>query len=166
MAGLSRGERVAGRASGGIPCRRGRRPKPSRERAGATGVSPVPGAMRSGLRPAAAFAILLLAIVVLQARPVHAQATVPPADWPRVKCERYAAAWREVLARYGGVGHGESGLGGDFVARQEAFIASGCTARHDVCPRSPRELEVANILSLRAMNAGMTGSFLPFACPD
>ncbi len=82
-----------------------------------------------------------------------------PSDWPAVKCERYRQAWADVLAR-----RGTDGLGPAFLERHEAFLASGCTARADVCPRSPQELELANILSLRAMNAGMTGSFLPFAC--
>lgn len=82
-----------------------------------------------------------------------------PTDWPAVKCERYRQAWADLVAR-----RGTSGLGPDFIEKHDAFLASGCTARADVCPRSKQELEVANVLSLRAMNAGMTGSFLPFAC--
>ncbi|MFO1151667.1 MAG: hypothetical protein U1E62_25105 [Alsobacter sp.] len=80
-------------------------------------------------------------------------------DWPAVKCERYRKAWADLLAR-----RGDAGLTPAFLERHEAFLASGCTAQADVCPRTPQELEVANILSLRAINAGMTGSFLPFAC--
>lgn len=82
-------------------------------------------------------------------------------DWPAVKCERYRKAWTDLLAQ-----RGTKGLGPAFLERHEAFIASGCTARADVCPRSKQELEAANVVSLRAMNAGMTGSFLPFACRD
>lgn len=82
-------------------------------------------------------------------------------DWPAVKCERYRKAWQDVVAQ-----RGTEGLGQAFLERNEAFIASGCTAKADVCPRSPQELAVANILSVKAMNAGMTGSFLPFACRD
>lgn len=100
-------------------------------------------------------AALLLGLVGTGAR---AQESAQP-DWPAVKCERYRQAWADILAR-----RGREGLGPDFLERQDAFLASGCTARADVCPRSPQEMAVANALSLRAINAGMTGSFLPFAC--
>jgi hypothetical protein len=50
------------------------------------------------------------------------------------------------------------------VERHEAFLASGCTAKADVCPRSSEELEVANFLVVLAMNAGTASTFLPFAC--
>jgi len=43
---------------------------------------------------------------------------------------------------------------GEFLDRHEAFLASGCTAKADVCPRSPEELELANIMVVAAMNAG------------
>lgn len=106
--------------------------------------------------------ILLCAAFALLASQVgvKAQDSTRP-DWPAVKCELYRKAWQDVLAQ-----RGSAGLGEAFIERNEAFIASGCTARADVCPRTAQELAVANILSLRAMNAGMTGSFLPFACRD
>src|SRR3954447_21656853 len=50
-----------------------------------------------------------------------------------------------------------------FLDRHEAFLASGCTAKADVCPRSPEELELANIMVLAAMNAGTASTFLPFS---
>ena len=52
----------------------------------------------------------------------------------------------------------------EFIERHQAFLASGCTATADVCPRSPEELEVANALVILAMNAGSASTFLPFAC--
>ena len=106
--------------------------------------------------------LLLCAALALLASPgpVEAQDSARP-DWPAVKCELYRKAWQEVLAQ-----RGPAGLGEAFIERNEAFIASGCTTRADVCPRTAQELTVANILSLKAMNAGMTGSFLPFACRD
>jgi hypothetical protein len=110
-----------------------------------------------------ALSVALLTLAPLLCLPradAHAQDSARP-DWPAVKCERYRKAWADVLAQ-----RGTAGLGPMFLERHEAFIASGCTARADVCPRSKQELEAANILSLRAMNAGMTGSFLPFACRD
>jgi hypothetical protein len=80
-------------------------------------------------------------------------------SWAEEKCERYAKSWAELLAR-----RGRKGLGESFVAAHDAFLASGCTARADVCPRSEEELEMANVLTLAAMNAGAASTFLPFAC--
>jgi hypothetical protein len=80
-------------------------------------------------------------------------------SWTEVKCARYRKAWTDALAR-----RGEQGLGREFIERHEAFLASGCTARADVCPRSPEELDLANILTILAMNAGTASTFLPFAC--
>jgi hypothetical protein len=82
-----------------------------------------------------------------------------PKTWPEVKCERYGKAWSEALAR-----RGTKGLGQDFIERHEAFLASGCTARADVCPRSSEELDMANIMVVAAMNAGTASTFPPFAC--
>lgn len=80
-------------------------------------------------------------------------------SWTEEKCVRYRRAWSEFLAR-----RGRQGLGSGFVEAHEAFLASGCTARADVCPRSPEELDAANMLTIAAMNAGMSATFLPFAC--
>ena len=80
-------------------------------------------------------------------------------SWPEVKCARYKQAWADALSR-----RGTKGLGPEFIDRHEAFLASGCTARADVCPRSAEELELANILVIAAMNAGTASTFLPFAC--
>jgi hypothetical protein len=80
-------------------------------------------------------------------------------SWSEVKCERYSKAWSELLTR-----RGTAGLSKEFVERHEAFLASGCTAKADVCPRSSEELDVANALVILAMNAGTASTFLPFAC--
>ncbi len=80
--------------------------------------------------------------------------------WTEEKCRRYRAAWDTLSSRTA-----RRGLGPDFVQRHEAFIASGCTTQGDVCPRSPEELEAANMLTIMAMNAGMASTFLPFGCP-
>ena len=90
----------------------------------------------------------------------HASAQQPAErTWPEEKCFRYAKAWEEALVR-----RGRNGLSADFIARHEAFIAGGCTARADVCPRSAEELAMANVMTIRAMNAGTASTFLPFAC--
>src|SRR5918998_1386948 len=78
--------------------------------------------------------------------------------WPEVKCARYKQAWADALAR-----RGRRGLGQEFLGRHEAFLASGSTARDDVCPRSAEELDLANVLVIAAMNAGTASSFLLFA---
>jgi len=80
-------------------------------------------------------------------------------DWPAEKCRRYSHAWRDALIRTGA-----KGLGEDFLSAHSAFIAAGCVGPREVCPRSPEELEMANTMTVLALNAGMSGTFLPFAC--
>jgi hypothetical protein len=79
--------------------------------------------------------------------------------WPEVKCARYKKAWADALARLG-----TKGLSQEFPDRHEAFLASGCTAQGDVCPRSEEELGLANMMVVAAMNAGTASTFPPFAC--
>jgi hypothetical protein len=104
-----------------------------------------------------AAAALLALVTASGLSPAVAQET--PKTWREVKCERYGKAWTEALAR-----RGTKGLGQDFIERHEAFLASGCTARADVCPRSSEELDMANIMVVAAMNAGTASTFPPFAC--
>lgn len=105
-----------------------------------------------------AVALLLAASAAGAALPALAQDGAAP-SWPEVKCARYKKAWTEVLAR-----RGSRGLGPEFLARHEAFLASGCTTKADVCPRSAEELELANVMVVAAMNAGTASTFPPFAC--
>ena len=63
------------------------------------------------------------------------------------------------LSRRGG-----KGIGAEFIERHEAFLASGCLSKADVCPRSPEEFELARRADDLAMNAGTASTFLPFAC--
>lgn len=103
-----------------------------------------------------AAAILFAAVSGLS--PAFAQGGPPP-NWSETKCARYSEAWTEALKRFG-----TKGLGPEFISRHDAFIASGCLADADVCPRSREELALANIMVVRAMNAGMASTFPPFAC--
>lgn len=80
-------------------------------------------------------------------------------SWSEVKCARYTKGWSDALAR-----RGTRGLGQEFLAAHEAFLASGCTVRANVCPRSTEELDLANIMVVVAMNAGTASTFPPFAC--
>ena len=84
----------------------------------------------------------------------------PPANWPAVKCERYTKAYAEALAKFG-----RKGLGQPFLDAHEAFLASGCSIKGEVCPRSTEELNLANVMVIMGMNQGMASTFMPFACP-
>lgn len=108
---------------------------------------------------------LIAALAALLAFPITSGASLAAGQerqaqsWPAVKCARYKKAWSEALAR-----RGIQGLGKDFLDSHEAFLASDCTERPDVCPRSAEELEIANIMVIAAMNAGTASTFPPFAC--
>lgn len=100
--------------------------------------------------------VLLLVLLALLAPPAEAQSR----GWAAERCSRYAQAWSEALARFG-----REGLSDTFLARHDAFLASGCRMR-DVCPRSPQELAMADVMTVAAMNAGAASSFVPFICRD
>ncbi|MGJ3265109.1 MAG: hypothetical protein ACFE0R_17945 [Salinarimonas sp.] len=109
-------------------------------------------------RRTAVIAVLAAACLVAGTdRPARAQGD----DWTREKCTRYTAAWAEATRRLG-----TEGISAEFVARHDAFLASGCTAPADVCPRSEAELALANVMVILAMNAGTASTFPPFACRD
>jgi hypothetical protein len=91
--------------------------------------------------------------------PASAQAPRQEPDWPTVKCERYTKSYNEALAKYG-----KRGLGQAFLENHDAFLASGCTAPGNVCPRSTEELNLANVLVILSMNQGMASTFAPFSC--
>ena len=58
---------------------------------------------------------------------------------------------------------GTGGLSPGFVAAHDAFVASGCRIR-SACPRSQAERNMADIMTIAALNAGLSGTFLPFVC--
>lgn len=97
--------------------------------------------------------------LLVQAAPVTAQHEPDRADWVSEKCIRYRKANADVLARFG-----RQGLGEAFLDTHQRFLDSNCTARADVCPVSPEEFRMANALVMAGMNAGMSGTFFPFAC--
>ena len=102
--------------------------------------------------------IAMLLVTAVLASP-DASTAAPSRSWSEVKCDRYKRAWSETLAR-----RGQRGLGGAFLDSHLAFLDSGCLAAGSVCPRSPEEFEVANVMTILAMNAGAASTFLPFAC--
>ena len=104
-------------------------------------------------------AVAALAAFVLASGAPSAGAQDRPSNWSEEKCARYGKAWSEALKR-----KGAQGLGREFVERHDAFIASGCAADVTVCPRSAEELDMANVMILASLNAGMASTFMPFAC--
>lgn len=118
----------------------------------------------TGSKPLARLVILLaapLAVDLLLAGPAALAQPQPRGgeNWPAVKCERYRTAYDEATRRFG-----TKGLGPEFLARHDAFMASGCQTPPDVCPRSTEELNLANIMVMAGMNAGLSSTFMPFAC--
>ena len=102
--------------------------------------------------------ILFTIIFASGASPGFAQDR-PEQTWVEVKCERYKNAWTEALKR-----RGTEGIGQEFLSRHEAFLATGCTTKADVCPRSTEEFDLANMMVVAAMNAGTASTFPPFYC--
>jgi hypothetical protein len=92
--------------------------------------------------------------------PAESPAETPGEIWSRTKCRLYSDAFARAIDE-----RGTTGLGPEFLLAHQAFLDSGCTGTRDVCPRSQQELALADLLSVLAINEGMTGSFLPFACP-
>ena len=90
------------------------------------------------------------------------QAASPPTGgrtWHDTKCERYRKAWSDALRHVG-----PEGLGRPFLDAHAAFFASNCTRRADVCPRSPQEIALANIMVTLSMDFGAASTFAPFYC--
>lgn len=99
------------------------------------------------------------ALITTSMLPARAQ-PAPPENWPAIKCERYTKAYGEALSKLG-----RKGLSPDFLNAHEAFLASGCSIKGEVCPRSAEELNLANVMVVMGMNQGMASTFMPFACP-
>ena len=98
-----------------------------------------------------------IAALGLTAAPVAAQTSEA---WSAEKCRLYGDAWEAAKEMQGMVG-----LGDAFLARHDAFLASDCTRAHDVCPVSPQERQMADLLTVMSMSEGMASTFVPFACP-
>ncbi len=78
--------------------------------------------------------------------------------WSEEKCQRYGNAWTQAERH-----QGTEGLSASFLAAHGTFLASGCQDRA-VCPRSRAEVAMADLMTVLALNAGMSGTFLPFIC--
>ncbi len=84
--------------------------------------------------------------------------TPQPTEWQMTKCRVYAEAL-ERLKR-----ESIEGLSASFLDENAGFIGTDCMQRMAVCPRTPADLDAANILTIATMNAGAASTFLPFNC--
>jgi hypothetical protein len=95
---------------------------------------------------------ILLVMLLLGSHPAASR------TWTEEKCARYGEAWAAAAQR-----HGTQGLSASFLTAHAAFLSSGCRVRA-VCPRNPTDIAMADMMTILALNAGMSGTFLPFAC--
>lgn len=79
--------------------------------------------------------------------------------WQLEKCQIYRQSWDRALDFFG-----SDNLNHNFIAQNENFTASGCTAQLPVCPQSSQELAIANAMTIELMNAGTASTFPPFRC--
>ncbi len=82
-----------------------------------------------------------------------------PDSWTEQKCTLYQSAFADALTM-----SGTMGLRDEFIRRNEEFIRSGCTTQGHVCPQTPEEHALADLLTLMTMNEGMASTFVPFGC--
>jgi hypothetical protein len=101
-------------------------------------------------------AAVLAALVCVAPASARAERT-----WTEEKCARYARDWDETIRRFG-----TQGASAAFLERHAAFLSGGCAGPRDVCPRTAKDLDLANVLTIRAMNFGAASTFLPFSCRD
>lgn len=104
-------------------------------------------------------AALGLAFVAITPVASFAQPSEDLSPWQVEKCEIYRQGWDKALEFFG-----TDNLNYNFIAQNENFIASGCTAAPSVCAQSSQELEIANALTITMMNQGAASTFLPFRC--
>jgi hypothetical protein len=107
-------------------------------------------------------AAMLLMIAVLNQGPAVALAEEPDLQnltWPEQKCVLYKRAWDAAFLSVD-----QSDISQAFKAQNDVFLSKGCTERTPVCPRSPAEFEMANMLTVMTMNEGMASTFVPFSC--
>lgn len=104
--------------------------------------------------------LLVFTLLAVCITPVGAPAQSPDADsWTINKCEVYQAALDDALTQ-----QGINGLSPEFLAANDRFVASGCTAPIRACPKTDPETALANLLLILTMNAGMASTFTPFGC--
>ncbi|EKF40314.1 hypothetical protein NA8A_21341 [Nitratireductor indicus C115] len=114
------------------------------------------GRLRFAFQLAISGALLAAASAVFVSVP---SPVVAQESWPEKKCRLFSEFKADILAQLGIKGMSEA-----FLKAQDDFITGGCRTRIPICPVTAEEIEFSNLLSLQMMNAGATGSFLPFSC--
>lgn len=79
-------------------------------------------------------------------------------QWQKEKCALFTEAWERARS-------GVDDISEPFSTGAEAFIASGCADDSAICPSSSGDRQVADLITMLAMNAGAASTFLPFRCP-
>jgi hypothetical protein len=100
-----------------------------------------------------------LPCLLLAASLALADESQPKRSWAEEKCFRYHRDWGEAFQRFG-----REGISADFIRANESFIGSGCVRQQKICPHTPRERQLVDILAIRVVNVGMSTTFLPFDC--
>jgi hypothetical protein len=108
-----------------------------------------------------AAAVLIVAFALPPIQPSLAQSWSGKRSWAEEKCRRYKRDFSEALRRWG-----PDGVGRDFVEGNRTFIEGGCRSDAKICPRSARERELVDVLTIRVVNEGMSSTFLPFGCGE
>lgn len=106
--------------------------------------------------------VTAMSVTAPRAQTLEQEAGTTPqtrSDWQQKKCDVYRQALAEILDHVG-----REGVSERFLARNQAFIDSGCLADVDACPQTDDDIEVANGLTIATMNAGAASSFSPFRC--
>lgn len=103
--------------------------------------------------------VFLLSVALVAAASVAKAQDLDGLTWPEKKCVLYQLAWDAALDSVG-----PEGISDDFIDGSAEFVASGCTIRGNVCPRSEQEYKLADLLTLMTMNEGMASTFAPFRC--
>lgn len=100
------------------------------------------------------------AVVLMPVQVLAQEVDLEAMSWTEQKCAIYARAFDEAVGMVDA-----DGLSAEFLARNEGFIAGGCTEYIRTCPTSAEEYRLADILTLMTMNEGMASTFVPFGCP-
>lgn len=82
-------------------------------------------------------------------------------SWSAQKCVLYESAVGDALQMLG-----RAGIREGFLEQNARFIAGGCVADADICPKTAREFDLVNLLTVMTMNEGMASTFVPFACTE
>ncbi|MDN5788543.1 hypothetical protein [Pseudorhodobacter sp.] len=96
---------------------------------------------------------LLIAMTLLSADAALGQ------DWTARKCVLYSEAWDWVRDT-----HDMTGIRPEFLTEHQSFLDRGCDQEMEICPVTPEEIKLVDVLTILSMNEGMASTFVPFSC--